>query len=383
MKLSYFPQIKVVHTSTTHHGQVYIPMANWLLMIGTVIVAAVYNNTTSLGNAYGVCVMFVTFFDTCMVTLTAIIVWRFNPLWVFPIWLTFAALDGTFLSSVLTKVPDGAWFTITLAGVLACVFILWRFGKEQQWFAEAEDRFPTTHFVTSQPSSTPGDSTPQLSLSEKFGGTPLSRIAGMGIFFDKVGETTPIVFSQFLRKLTGLPEVTVFFHLRSLEKPTVGLEDRYHVSRLAIPHCYRLIIRHGYLDEVITPDLAGLIYQKVRDHIVRRAVRDPRQAPDDMVAVTTTAIADGASSSAASDEKRTAIAEETMKAELAALDRAFAHESLYVIGKEQMRVKPNTNFVRKVLLEMFLFLRENTRGKIAALKVQKDRVLEVGFVKDV
>jgi KUP system potassium uptake protein len=52
-KLSYFPQIKVVHTSNHHFGQVYVPMVNWLLMIGTVMVAAIYNNTTSLGNAYG------------------------------------------------------------------------------------------------------------------------------------------------------------------------------------------------------------------------------------------------------------------------------------------------------------------------------------------
>lgn len=62
MKLSYFPQIKVVHTSETFHGQLYVPVANILLCIGTILVASIYNNTTSLGNAYGTCVMFVTFF---------------------------------------------------------------------------------------------------------------------------------------------------------------------------------------------------------------------------------------------------------------------------------------------------------------------------------
>ncbi|UKZ65963.1 uncharacterized protein TrAtP1_007150 [Trichoderma atroviride] len=65
MRLSYFPHIKVIHTSRKFSEQVYIPLANWLLMIGTVIVAAVYNNTTSLGNAYGVCVIAVTF-STCL-----------------------------------------------------------------------------------------------------------------------------------------------------------------------------------------------------------------------------------------------------------------------------------------------------------------------------
>lgn len=44
MRLSYFPHIKVVHTSNRFHEQVYMPVANWLLMIGTVVVTAIYNN---------------------------------------------------------------------------------------------------------------------------------------------------------------------------------------------------------------------------------------------------------------------------------------------------------------------------------------------------
>jgi KUP system potassium uptake protein len=44
MKLSYFPQIKLVHVSKKYHHQVYVPFANWLMMIGAVIVTAVYNN---------------------------------------------------------------------------------------------------------------------------------------------------------------------------------------------------------------------------------------------------------------------------------------------------------------------------------------------------
>lgn len=44
MKLSYFPQIEVVHVSKDYHHQIYIPIANWLLMIGTVVVTAVYTN---------------------------------------------------------------------------------------------------------------------------------------------------------------------------------------------------------------------------------------------------------------------------------------------------------------------------------------------------
>jgi KUP system potassium uptake protein len=370
MKLSYFPQVKVVHTSKTYHGQLYVPVANWLLMVGTVVVAAVYNNTTSLGNAYGVCVMFVTFFDTCMVTLVAILVWRIKPYFVLLPWLIIACMDGTFLSSALLKVPDGAWFTILLATILASLFILWRFGKEQQWFAEAEDRFPTTHFVKTNDS---GD----LQLTEMYGGKILSRAQGFGIFFDKAGETTPIIFSQFIRKLVTAPEVIVFFHLRPLDLPSVAPSERYSVTRLAMTNCYRLVVRHGYMDEVITPDLAALIYDQVHQHIVSRAL--DREGEN--------------SSSSGTDSKAPAVAGSgnsinapstgSTSSRLEALERAFNHEVLYIIGKEQMKVKKGTNMFRRIVLETFLFLRDNTRAKIKSLEVPMDKVIEIGFVKDV
>ncbi|KAL1835345.1 hypothetical protein VTK73DRAFT_5753 [Phialemonium thermophilum] len=95
MRLSYFPHIKVVHTSKRFHEQVYLPMANWLLMIGTVIVTAVYNNTTSLGHAYGVCVITVTFMTTCLVSLVALIVWRLPLYLVLPVLLLYPRAPGS------------------------------------------------------------------------------------------------------------------------------------------------------------------------------------------------------------------------------------------------------------------------------------------------
>ncbi|RAL59762.1 hypothetical protein DID88_000391 [Monilinia fructigena] len=152
MRLSYFPHIKTVHTSKLFHGQVYMPLANWLLMIGTVVVTAVYSNTTRLGNAYGVCVIFVTFITTCMVSLVAIIIWRVNVfIIVLVFFLVFAALDVVYLSSALIKVPTGAWFTLLLASILSCIFVLWRYGKEQQWTSEAQDRISPSSFMIFDP----------------------------------------------------------------------------------------------------------------------------------------------------------------------------------------------------------------------------------------
>ena len=58
-----------------------------------------------------------------MVSLVAIIIWR-TPLYVVLVgFLVFGSLDGMYLSSALTKVPDGAWFTLVLAVLLCTVFV--------------------------------------------------------------------------------------------------------------------------------------------------------------------------------------------------------------------------------------------------------------------
>ncbi|EPE24954.1 hypothetical protein GLAREA_11535 [Glarea lozoyensis ATCC 20868] len=377
MKLSYFPQIKVVHTSRIFHGQLYVPIVNWLLMIGSVVASAVANNTTTLGNAYGVCVMFVTFFDTCMVSLAALIVWKRSPYLVFFPWLVIACMDGLYLSSSLEKVPDGAWFTLVLSAVLASILILWRFGKEQQWQAEAVDRFPTSHLVQRD------NSDGSLHLTDTFGGETLSKIKGLGIFFDKAGETTPAVFTQFLAKLVAAPDVMVFFHLRPLETPSVAPDQRYSVSRLAIPNCYRLIVRHGYMDEVISPDLASLICDQVKGFIIKSSaplpIREITFSPDENSGLSK----DQVSSVSSDIDQEFKDRQDKAARDLKMLDDAFSQRVLYIIGKEQMKIRVEGGLFRKLVLRAFLWMRENTRTKIANLRVPTDRVIEVGFIKEV
>ncbi|XDG10132.1 hypothetical protein ABKA04_009747 [Annulohypoxylon sp. FPYF3050] len=391
MKLSYCPQVKVVHTSTKFHGQLYVPFINWILMCGTILVTGVYSNTTRLGNAYGVCVMFVTFFDTCMVTLASLLVWRLSPFVVFIPWLVFATVDCLYLSSSLNKVPDGAWFTITIAGILTCIFLLWRFGKENQWRAEAEDRFRPAQLLHRENDSVDSP----LVLAPRWGGGPVSRIKGLGIYFDKAGVLTPTVFTQFVSKFGTVPDAIIFFHLHPVEAPSVAASNRYAISRIpAVPGCYRLVIRHGYMDEVITPDLAALIYEQVRKFIIR----DGSSGEEDARVDEAEEQPNGQATGQTDEETQAKIAarqnggnramlgldDEATKEELGRLDRAFASKVMYIVGKEQMHIKDNgTSFPRRILLTTFLWIRDNTRAKIANLRLAMDRVVEVGFIKEI
>ena len=307
-----------------------------------------------------------------MVSLAALMVWRLSPFIVVPIFLVFAALDGAFLSSVLTKVPNGAWFTLMLAAILSCVFILWRFGKEQQWIAEAEDHIAPSEVVELSKDST------TLTLTPAFGGTKLTEIKGFAIFFDKAGDpkNVPHIFTQYVTKFISIPEISVLLHLLPLPTPFVEPEDRYTVLETSIPNAYRLVIRYGYTDEVITEDLAALVCEQVRSVISRklhrRATLTAASGGLEKDSFTAPVLAGGQAGSA--DAAATFVTR---------VEEAYKNQVLYIMGKEQMRIQRRTNIVRKVLLNAFLWIRDNTRSKMAAMRVQNDRLVEVGFIKDI
>ena len=56
---------------------------------------------------------------------------------------------------------------------------------------------------------------------------------------------------------------------------------------------------------------------------------------------------------------------------------------MYIIGKEQLKIRKSTAFVRKWLLVLFLWMKENTRTKMANLNVPTEKVIEVGFLKEI
>lgn len=65
------------------------------------------------------------------------------------------------------------------------------------------------------------------------------------------------------------------------------------------------------------------------------------------------------------------------------LEAAYEHRVVYILGKEEMFIKPKTKIPRRILLSMFLFLRDMTRSKMANVKVPTERLVEIGFIKQV
>lgn len=364
-----------------------------------------------------------------MVSLVALIVWRVPLLVVLLGFLVFGALDGVYLSSALTKVPEGAWFTLVLAVLLSSIFVLWRFGKENQWQAEASDRLAPSEIIDWSQADRLAvrDIVPSLRFTHTFGSAPISAIKGMGIFFDKSGlpNTTPTVFVHFLQKFHAAPAVVVFFHIRPLSIPTVPMGERFTVNRClgkltsnVRNQFFRVTLRHGYTDEVVDQDLGSQIYEHLRSFVIREGALTsvdsfPKGETADLAPPalsestlnstsispppeshqeggTVDRIMEPAPSSQQSHSnlvhQKSGEQQERVRRGLLSLVTAYEDQVIYIVGKEQMRIrevlgcKPK-GWCRRVALAAFLWLRSNTGSKIANLNVDVDKLVEIGFVK--
>lgn len=307
------------------------------------------------------------------------IVTRISPFIAIPSFIIFAALDGAFLSSALTKIPNGAWFTLLLAAILSSIFVLWRYGKEQQWTAEAGDRVTISDLISISKTDE------SISLTPDFGSTRLTQIDGLAIFFDKIGDprTVPHIYTQYVTKFVSIPQVSVFLHLRPLSRPSINPDDSFTFSETGLPNNYHLIIRYGYTDEIITEDLGLLIVTQLKCALSTNSIRSRRTASPENTHLHT----DPPSSSPLQNSGKHELDQPESKSNpsdlIRPIDTAYNNQVLYILGKEQMRIRPGTNIFRWVMLGMFMWLRENTRGKMASLKLAGDGLVELGFIKDI
>lgn len=235
--------------------------------------------------------------------------------------------------------------------------------KSVSGVAEGKENLTVLQLFKAPQTSAPGS--PVTSLAREFGGGVVSTAPGLGIFFDKVGaggDVIPKVFTQFVRKFHSRPEVVVFFHLRTLTVPTVPMGERFVITRVhQLASCYRITLRHGYTDEVLTTDLRQVIVDQLNDFVGRMGKQQVTGHTDQS---------------------------EFIKQELSRLSCAGQSELIYVLGKQMMRPQHTKSSLirrtfRHVFLEIFLWLRENTRAKLADIKIDPDNLVEVGWVKHI
>ncbi|TKW23217.1 hypothetical protein SEVIR_4G278600v4 [Setaria viridis] len=228
--LGCFPRIKVVHTSSQVHGQIYIPEVNWVLMFLCLAVTVGFRDTEMIGNAYGLSVILVMFATTCLMFLVITTVWNRNVLLAGLFTLGFGSIELTYLSACLAKVPHGGWLPLLLSLVTLLTMSTWHYGTKKKEEYELQNKVCLDRF---------------LSLSSGMG---LVRVPGVGFIYSSAVNGVPPMFAHFVTNFPAFHRVLIFVSIQTLTVPKVSPDERFLVGRVGPPanRLFRCVVRYGY-----------------------------------------------------------------------------------------------------------------------------------------
>jgi hypothetical protein len=68
------------------------------------------------------------------------------------------------------------------------------------------------------------------------------------------------------------------------------------------------------------------------------------------------------------------------------IDSAYRAQVLFIVGKEDLQIPEASGrgfgMVKNALLSVFLWMKESTGEKVNGLKIPRDKLIEIGFIRD-
>ncbi|PHT54638.1 hypothetical protein CQW23_03124 [Capsicum baccatum] len=381
--LGCFPRVKIVHTSKHIKGQIYVPEINWILMILTLAVAVGFQDTTLIGNAYGLACMTVMFITTFLMALVIIFVWQ---------------------------IPQGGWVSLVLSFAFLTIMFIWHYGTRKKYNFDLHNKVPLKWL---------------LGLGPSLG---IVRVPGIGLIYSELATGIPAMFSHFVTNLPAFHSVMVFVCVKSVPVPFVSPEERFLIGRIC-PRPYRMyrcIVRYGYKDiQRDDGNFEDLLIQSIAEFIQMEAVEpqlSSSESPsfDGRMAVISTRSVQSSSTLLVSEENfgtcssiqssksltlqslRSACDDENpqmrrrrvrfrlpenpgmdpaARNELSDLIEAKEAGVAYIMGHSYVKARRSSSYLKKLVIDIgYSFLRKNCRGPAVALNIPHISLIEVGMI---
>ncbi|MBV9077253.1 MAG: KUP/HAK/KT family potassium transporter, partial [Methylobacteriaceae bacterium] len=101
VQLGLLPRLEIRHTSETQSGQIYLPQINTLLLVGVIILVALFKTSSALASAYGIAVTGTMIITAVLAYIIMRRVWGWSPLRSALTILPFLLVELTFLAANL------------------------------------------------------------------------------------------------------------------------------------------------------------------------------------------------------------------------------------------------------------------------------------------
>ena len=233
IQLGFIPRLRILHTSESAVGQIYIPVINWSLMVMVILLVLFFKTSSNLAAAYGIAVTGAMFIDTCLLTVVLFSLWKWKPWVAIPLLAVFFMVDLAYFGANLTKVPDGGWFPL-LIGLIAFTFLTtWARGRKLMIDNMREAAMPVEIFVRSAANSA-------------------TRVPGTAVFMTTAPDGVPHALLHNLKHNKVLHERVMLLTVKIEDMPYVEQDKRFDLADLGSGF-YRLILRFGFMEELDVP----------------------------------------------------------------------------------------------------------------------------------
>jgi KUP system potassium uptake protein len=238
VQLGFAPRVEIIHTSSREIGQIYIPGANWALMVGTLALVVAFEKSSNLAAAYGVAVTTTMVITTFLAFLVAYRLWKWPLLVALGLTAGFLVVDFAFFGANLAKVAQGGWFPLSVGVVGFLMFTTWQKGREVLAGEMAKTALPLAAFVQ------------DLQQND------LIRVPGTAVFLNSSPHGTPVALLHNLKLNRIVHEENIVVTVLTEEMPYVPQARRVEVRPMAAGFC-RLIVRYGFMEDPDVPAALG------------------------------------------------------------------------------------------------------------------------------
>jgi KUP system potassium uptake protein len=233
IQLGLLPRMRILFTSETTTGQIYIPRINWLLFTAVVLLTLLFGSSGDLASAYGIAVAGTMVVDATLGIIVLRCCWHWRLVTALATLGPFVLIATLFLSANSLKIPNGGWLPILFGGVLVLIMLTWR--KGTAILAEKTRRI-------------------EVSLSDlvhQLDSKPRHRVPGTAIFLTGNPDGAPTALLHNLKHNKIIHERNIILTIRTEQTPRVPPEQRATITDLS-PSFQQITMTFGYME---TPNI--------------------------------------------------------------------------------------------------------------------------------
>lgn len=227
VQLGFMPRLKIVHTSPDMRGQIYLPQINFLLMVFCISLVAGFKKSENLAHAYGLSVSMNMMITTAMLILLSRKLWKWTAWQSLGMCGLFLSIEVFYVIGGLSKLREGAWFTLLVAAGVWIIMRTWRDGRALLMKRVLRNRVPVNVIVD----------------EIKAGHIP--RVRGIGVFLSSSAEGLPLVLLHHLKHNKVLHEQAVILTVKFEEVPYIANDKRIEITEF-LDNFFRVVIHYGF-----------------------------------------------------------------------------------------------------------------------------------------